>query len=423
MIESVLTLGAPQFWGLVTAYVVQLLVAAMLVAVLMRSVPDIPGPGWWLAGILVSLGGMLLAGAQMETTVPWRRAVYVLGDATLLIGIGLIGEGLRRFFGHRPRLLAVGAFVAAEVLVGGWLELRSHSGTHVVLTSMLAMVLWWHAAWVAARELRPGYRALLLGVLLCALVQSAGWGLRAALVGWGRLQDNVAAANSVLALVSFVASGVLALLFVLLVNFRLGERLRQLAIRDPLTGALNRRGFEIAAGRLATLAVRMGQPIALLMLDLDHFKRVNDTYGHEVGDRVLRALVQLVHRAKRETDVFARLGGEEFCLVLPGTDVPGAKVFADRLRRSFEALEIDTGRSFVSCTMSIGVAYASASALAEGRADIVDLLRQADEALYEAKRAGRNRIRIFASPEVLSSRIDSRLFVTTGNMELTPPGH
>lgn len=118
MIESALTLGAPQFWGLVTAYVVQLLVAAMLVAVLMRSVPDIPGPGWWLAGILVSLGGMLLAGAQMETTVPWRRAVYVLGDATLLIGIGLIGEGLRRFFGHRPRLLAVGAFVAAEVLVG-----------------------------------------------------------------------------------------------------------------------------------------------------------------------------------------------------------------------------------------------------------------------------------------------------------------
>ncbi|MCV4698802.1 diguanylate cyclase, partial [Escherichia coli] len=76
-------------------------------------------------------------------------------------------------------------------------------------------------------------------------------------------------------------------------------------------------------------------------------------------------------RAKRETDVFARLGGEEFCLVLPGTDVPGAKVFADRLRRSFEALEIDTGRSFVSCTMSIGVAYACASALAEGRADIV----------------------------------------------------
>ncbi|HWP19471.1 MAG TPA: GGDEF domain-containing protein [Burkholderiaceae bacterium] len=418
-------LGVPQFWGLATAFSIELAVAAVLLFVLVRTVPDAPGPGCWLAGVLLALAGMLVAGGQMQAEAAWRRAVYVIADAAVLAGIGLVVEGLRRHFGQRSSLRWVAGVALIELVLGGWFLARQQPLFHGLLMSAVAVVLWLAAAWTALRQLRPGYVALMTGVASCALVEALGWALRGWLVWTGAadLERAIPFANSVLVLFSFVATGVLTLLFVLLVNFRLGERLSHLAVRDPLTGALNRRGFEIASARLTTLAARMGQPVALLMLDLDHFKRVNDTHGHQVGDRVLCALSQLVHRAKRETDVFARLGGEEFCLVLPGTDVPGAKVFADRLRRSFEALEIDTGRSFVSCTMSIGVAYASPRVLAEGRHDVVDLLRQADDALYEAKRAGRNRIRFYASPDVLSSRLDSRLFASTGNLEIAsqPP--
>lgn len=420
-----LPLGLPQFWGLAVAFAIQLLVAAVLLGVLVRTAPAIPGPRWWLASVLLVLAGLSLAGAQTEAASGWRRAAQVLGAATLLGGIGVFGEGLRRYFGLASSLPWVAAAAGLQLVLGGWFEAHSLPRWHALTVSVLAVALWSQVFWMAVRHARRGHVALMAGVALCALVEAVGWGVLG-VAAWQPAQpgsEAVAAADTILVLCAFIASGVLVPLCVLLVNFRLGERLRQQAVRDPLTGALNRRGFEIAAGRQATLALRLGQPMALLMLDLDHFKRVNDMHGHQVGDRVLCALSQLVHRAKRETDVFARLGGEEFCLVLPGTDVPGAKVFADRLRRSFEAMEIDTGRSFVSCTMSIGVAYASPRVLAEGRHDVVDLLRQADEALYEAKRAGRNRIRFYASPDVLSSRLDSRLFASTSNLDVAsePP--
>ena len=422
------TLGLPQYAGLAAAFSILLVVTIVLMAVLARLVRDIPGPRWWGAGAACGLIGMWLAGPAMQATSAAARATYVLGELVLLASVASVIEGMRRYAGaprsfwHWGVALGLGAAVCVPA---EWFDRPVLTTTAV---SALAAWLWLWAGWTSLRHTRRGFHPLFLGVAACTAVEAAGWALRGLLIlreqpaglwsalGGADISAVVVSANGWLVGVVFVATGALVMLYVLLVTFQLAERLRAQAVRDPLTGALNRRGFEDRTGRLASLSAQLGQSVALLVIDVDHFKAVNDTHGHHVGDLVLKALAQLVHRAKRETDIFARLGGEEFCLVLPGTDVPGARVFADRLRRSFETLEIDTGRSFLSCTMSVGVAYASARELALGQTDAVDLLRHADEALYEAKRAGRNRVRFYASPEVVSSKLDSRLFASTSSL-------
>lgn len=416
-----MSLGAPQYWGLLLALMLLSLIVLGLLALLRRVAADQPGPEVWTRALAWVVLGMGLAGVAALQTGPAWRIAYAFGSGLLLLGIGLLGEGLRRFQGQRMRMRGVLIVVAAAVSVILVFEAWGRSFGSLLWVSAMAALMWLNVGWVAWHSMRPGFLAIHLGLLLSALVLAAGWitrGVVLAQAGPQHWREALPEANAWLLMLSFVASGTLALLFVLLVNFRLAEKLRAEAVRDPLTGALNRRGFEDRSSRLMALSAQLGQSVTVLVLDIDHFKNVNDQHGHQVGDLVLKALSALVHRAKRETDLFARLGGEEFCLVLPGTDVPGARVFAERLRHSFEVLEIDTGSRFLRCTMSIGVAYASAAMLQSQRVDLVDLLHQADEALYEAKRAGRNRLRFYASPEVISSRLDSRLFATTS----TPSG-
>lgn len=411
-----MSLGVPQYWALLLALLLLSMMALALIYMLRRVAPDQPGPQVWMRALgLILLGMVVAGGTTLQTGWAWR-AVYVVGSGVLVLGIGMLGEGLRRFRGASARMRHLLALVLAAVAVALVFEFLGRPLHSLLWMSAVAGLTWLGVGVTAWRGLRPGFKAIHVGLTLSAGVLAAGWWVRGALLiqageqGW---RDALPEANAWLLLLSFVASGMLALLLVLLVNFRLAERLRAQAVRDPLTGALNRRGFEDRSSRLMALSAQLGQSVTVLVLDIDHFKNVNDQHGHHVGDLVLKALSALAHRAKRETDLFARLGGEEFCLVLPGTDVPGARVFAERLRHSFETLEIDTGRSFLRCTMSIGVAYASAAMLQDQQVDLVDLLHRADEALYEAKRAGRNRLRFYASPEVLSSRLDSRLFAST----------
>jgi diguanylate cyclase (GGDEF)-like protein len=414
-----MSLGAPQYWALLLALLLLSVMALLLVYMLRRVAPEQPGPDIWMRALGLILLGTSVAGlTTLQTGWLWRLA-YAAASGVLVLGIGMLGEGLRRFRNAptRMRRLQSGVLVAVVVALG--FETLGQPLHSLLWMSAVAGLTWLAVGVTAWRGMRPGFKAIHTGLLLSAVVLAAGWWVRGALLarageaGW---RQALPEANAWLLVLSFVASGMLALLMVLLVNFRLAERLRAQAVRDPLTGALNRRGFEDRSSRLMALSAQLGQSVTVLVLDIDHFKGVNDQHGHHVGDLVLKALSALAHRAKRETDLFARLGGEEFCLVLPGTDVPGARVFAERLRHSFETLEIDTGRSFLRCTMSIGVAYASAAMLQDQQVDLVDLLHQADEALYEAKRAGRNRLRFYASPEVLSSRLDSRLFASTGGL-------
>ncbi len=169
---------------------------------------------------------------------------------------------------------------------------------------------------------------------------------------------------------------------------RYASELLHLATMDGLTGTLNRTSFlEHAAAALAQ-SQRRAQPAAVLMLDADHFKAVNDTHGHDGGDAALRALGQAIAAASRTGDIAGRLGGEEFAIVLPATPEPAAIAFAQRLRTSVERLDIQHCGKRINLTISVGLATASPLE----PADLSALLRKADHALYEAKAAGRNRV-------------------------------
>jgi diguanylate cyclase (GGDEF)-like protein len=169
---------------------------------------------------------------------------------------------------------------------------------------------------------------------------------------------------------------------------RMNARLERLANTDALTGVANRRRFMDRLAKEVERANRYGRPLSLLGLDLDHFKRINDTWGHPVGDEVLRRTGAILRDLGRDTDVPARLGGEEFAVLLPETEVGGATALAERIRRRIAAEEIEVeGRERFNVTVSVGVASLGGAAT-DGRA----LLKAADDALYRAKEMGRDRV-------------------------------
>jgi diguanylate cyclase (GGDEF)-like protein len=169
---------------------------------------------------------------------------------------------------------------------------------------------------------------------------------------------------------------------------QLQERLYDLATRDPLTQAYNRRAFEERLAAEWAWAKRHDKPAAICMANADHFKRVNDTYGHGAGDYVLSELANVVRGMIRKEDVFARIGGEEFVVLARATPMPAAMVFAERLRAAMERHAFVFEGHALRVTVSVGVAISSDP----GVATAADLMARADAALYRAKNEGRNRV-------------------------------
>ena len=171
---------------------------------------------------------------------------------------------------------------------------------------------------------------------------------------------------------------------------RHAAELQRLARTDPLTGVFNRRQFFEVGLQEFLRARRYGNTLSLLMLDIDYFKVVNDTRGHPTGDRVLQALAEIMSSQVRDQDSIGRLGGEEFALILPETELAGALISAERLRAAVEQAEIacasDDGK-VVRVTISIGIAASAAD-----DASFEAVLARADKRLYAAKESGRNRV-------------------------------
>jgi diguanylate cyclase (GGDEF)-like protein len=164
------------------------------------------------------------------------------------------------------------------------------------------------------------------------------------------------------------------------------ETLEQAALTDALTGMQNRRYFDEALSEYLGEFKRIGKPVGLMIFDLDHFKQVNDTHGHDVGDEVLRAVAGCLKDMTRFHDVVARLGGEEFAVVAPNMDVEMLTRLAERIRTAIAAMPIMSGNVRLRVTSSVGLA------VWDGKESADSLFRRADQQLYQAKKLGRNRV-------------------------------
>jgi diguanylate cyclase (GGDEF)-like protein/PAS domain S-box-containing protein len=167
------------------------------------------------------------------------------------------------------------------------------------------------------------------------------------------------------------------------------EDLRRLASRDSLTGCLNRRAFFELAGTAHGQALRGQAQLSCLMVDIDHFKSFNDTYGHAVGDQVIQAVARSLSSGLRQVDLLARYGGEEFCVLLPGASEAQARAVAERMRAEIESAASSAirGTQVTTITASFGL-----TTLARGARSIEAMIDQADQALYQSKKSGRNRV-------------------------------
>lgn len=177
----------------------------------------------------------------------------------------------------------------------------------------------------------------------------------------------------------------LTVTFFIIKNRRLVEKLEYLSLTDNLTQAYNRRFLELHCEKFFSDSIRKNQPLCFLMLDIDYFKNINDEYGHNVGDMVLQKLADVIRNTMRKTDVFIRMGGEEFALFLPSTSLHEGVFLAERMRRRIQEVKIEYHGTLIPITISLGVTQYKTESLEA-------LIEKADQALYQAKSNGRNNV-------------------------------
>jgi diguanylate cyclase (GGDEF)-like protein len=349
----------------------------------------------WTLGSWSLVGGFAMLAARVVLPLPLS---IVAGNALIALGICAFTSALwlrlrRKAVPPAMWLLLVAAFVALPALMLGWPLARRTA----VLSSMYALVLLpglWVAVrdgWHAERSLRTV--AITLAFAMLALLLRA---VHAATTP-GDYTDLFQASlgQGLTFLAAFLALLGTGFGYVLSVLEQVTSRLEHLATHDGLTGCLNRSTTDELLAHAIERSRREREPVSFVLLDIDHFKQVNDRHGHRAGDAVLRRVAEVLRARLRASDVFGRTGGEEFGLVLPRTDQRGACQLADELRLAVQALEVALeGGAPVRVTLSAGVACAwPAIPLAAER-----LYAMADTALYEAKNAGRNRVATYAGP-------------------------
>ncbi|WP_431100512.1 GGDEF domain-containing protein [Roseateles noduli] len=337
---------------------------------------------WALAPMTCALAAGVYA---LQGLLP-EFVVAQTGNALLLTGCGLFYFGSQRFFGQRVTWRLWGAIALLSLAVLTWfLVWPDYRVRMVVFTGTMTACVLAHARLVL-RDGR-GFAARLIGatLLLQALVLIA----RGVATFW---VDGTQSSRFAMTAVqtSYIASYCFSVLLLsvgvlLMASERVREEFELLATRDALTGALTRRALLQAGGEEFDRWRRYGQPLSLLLLDIDHFKLVNDRHGHQAGDRVLAGAVAVMREQLRVTDRLGRYGGEEFVILLPSTDAEAAHASAERVRAALATHAPEPG--IPPCTASLGVAWAL-----PGDVSLDALLARADAALYRAKANGRDRV-------------------------------
>lgn len=350
----------------------------------------------WAVYAALSALSLVLFVVSVKPGIEPLRAVANLCIVASLIALQ---RGVWAFFGL-PRAWRWHAAVLAVAVTVTVLGLDpQHGAWRVMIISGALSALTLSVAWDLQREARARME-LRWGVVLAIPLLAGGliFGLRAAraLLSPGTIVAEVAADSGLNVAAAFgylVIALVFQLTLVALVVTRGVVELRRSSRYDALTGLLNRRAMQEALDEQAQRSRRLGEPFAVLMLDVDHFKAVNDVQGHAAGDRALQHLGTVLAAQMRDIDRVGRWGGEEFVVLLPGASLGQAREVGERLRERVQALPLRWQDQAVPLTLSAGVSQWS-----ESGDDLGALLARADAALYRAKAAGRNRVEIELPP-------------------------
>ena len=354
---------------------------------------NIPGLRLWMVSFL--LGSVFSVSLLVRDWFPEVVAVVISqGSVSLAAYLCLMASRMymgRRPFSHWYAVVGIGALMVASVY---FTVVQPHLGMRFVFVGLGAGICFLLTARTMAdggvRRVPARYLFALVAGLhgLFLLLRPALFKL--APVAPGGLPDAglVTLVSQFVLLEAIVAVVLLGFGALMLANEFITSELRHLAEMDPLTNVFNRRAFLTLLDKAISAAQRTGTAVPVLVMDLDHFKNINDTWGHRAGDDVLRHFVMLAHRCLRKEDVMGRLGGEEFAIFLPNASAAGALAVAERLRALVEAQPVATGPQSIPLTVSVGVTLC-AHGDAAGAA-----LQRADEAMYLAKERGRNRVEV-----------------------------
>ncbi len=341
---------------------------------------------WWGASLLLgtfAAGNILLHGFNAEFISLGVTVAFIIAS------FGCCWQGARVFERRAPLWLLF--FGAIAVWLGfSLVPAFEHTPYRIIFSSLLIasfMMLTAFEFWRGRNERLPSRW------MVIALFASLGlmFAIRIPLVGVAPFPVGALPVEpawlSAYNMIMFFHTIILAVLLVAMTKERLELEQRMAAYTDPLTGASNRRAYAVRGRRLLSRHERNKHELCALFLDIDDFKRHNDRMGHAGGDGVLKRFVEIVHDNIRPTDFLFRIGGEEFCCLLPQTDAQQGRLVAERIRSHVEAATFDRADARATVTVSIGVA---STAIAGYNLD--RLLHEADRGVYEAKRQGRNRV-------------------------------
>lgn len=377
---------------LIVAAILAALVTGVLSAVWLFN-RRIPGLRFWAQALFCAT--VFCINLLLRDHVPLPLSV-VLAQSSVALAAYLCLLGAREYMGRAPLGHGVAA-LALALLLGTALFftlVKPNVQVRIALTGLVPGVLFIAAAHTLARG---GFHKVPARYLFAATVGVHGafllvrpllFKLAAPADGAQPETGMVAALSQFVVLESTLALVLVAFGALMLTNEFITNELRHLAEVDPLTNVFNRRAFLTLLDKAISNAQRTQTTLPVLVMDLDHFKKVNDSWGHRAGDDVLRHFVMLAHRCLRKEDVMGRLGGEEFAIFLPNASAAGALAVAERLRALVEAQPVATGPQSIPLTVSVGVTLC-AHGDAAGAA-----LQRADEAMYLAKERGRNRVEV-----------------------------
>jgi len=379
---------------------INLAVAGLLAAAFaMIALQDQKRPaGRWIAfGYVLGMGYFLV-----EFIIPLlsdARIGVVAAFAVFLAAMAAFNAGIARRYEVAIPWQTMGVLFAVSV-AGVWFsqDLPRYSFGRMMLYQAPYFLMQAIAVGlVLSGRLNDWLDRLLAGTLVASALQFLSKPFLAhALGGWGAdpqayLDSNYALVSQTLGTVFAVA--VALLMLVILVRDIIAEATTKFET-DTLSGLFNRRGFEHHGALALEHSVEQKMPVSMVIADLDHFKSINDSFGHAAGDRVIESFAGFLRAAASGRHVAGRIGGEEFAIIMPGTNLAAARLFAEGTRSAFAGLPIDGLPQEMRFTASFGVAE-----LIPGER-IIDLMRRADSALYEAKNAGRDCVRVsFATPK------------------------